>query len=111
MNYTCGDNKPDVQSNNYFYACENASAAISCQAGQFISSGSFKYGRWDNSVCPGAGVNISTAAKFQTYNLPPTCLQGSTTCFLDKSPYFKLLFGDPYPGVYKHVSTLRINKI
>ena len=94
---------PGAQDNNYFDACENAPASVRCQPGQFISSGSFKYGRWDNSICPGPGVNSSTPSRLQIYNLPPRCLQGAYSCDLGNSSFRAVIFGDPYPGVFKHV--------
>ena len=76
---------------------------IACATGQFITSGSLKYGRWDNSICPGPGVTNSTTASFQTFNLPSSCLQGVNLCGLGSAVNLNQGFGDPYPGVAKHV--------
>ena len=103
MNWKCDDVKPATQ-NYTFFACENVSAGPSCPTGQYISSGTLKYGRWDNSVCPGAGVNSSTRSMYEVFNLPPGCLQGVNSCNLGNSINLVQTFGDPFPGVAKHVS-------
>ena len=90
--------------NYYFSACENVNVYPQCPTGQFISSGSLQYGRWDNSVCPGPGVNSSTPSSFDVFNLPHSSLQGVNAFFLGNSTFLKRAYGDPYPEVTKHVS-------
>ena len=74
-----------------------------CPTGQFITSGSLKYGRWDNNVCPGVGVNSSTQTSYEVFNLLPSCLQGANSCNLGNVNNLILTYGDPFPGVAKHV--------
>ena len=101
LNWTCTDTRPSTD-NNSFYACDTVPVNAICPPGQFITSGSLKYGRWDNSVCPGLGVNSSTPITYQVFNLPFYCLTGVSSCVIAN---FNLVFGDPFPGVAKHVST------
>ena len=56
-------------------------------------------------MCPGPGVNISTPVSFGVFNLPYRCLQGVTSCSVGSTDQRYQIFGDPYPGVAKHVST------
>ena len=101
--YKCTEDKPTA-SNNNFYACDTGLVYPVCPTGQFISSGSVKYGRWDNSICPGPGVNNTTPASYGTFNLPFTCLKGVNACPLGIGKDLVTAFGDPAPGVTKHVS-------
>ena len=107
LNWTCSEILPDAE-NNSFHACDNVFASILCPTGQFITSGSFKYGRWDNSICPGPGVNASTPASFQTFNLPSICLQGVNSCSVGNNASLPQIYGDPIPGVSKHVSDKKL---
>ena len=91
--------------NNSFHTCGNVDVAAICPPGQYISSGSLKYGRWKNNKCPGPGVNSSTPISFGVFNLPFKCLMGVQTCRLEKSRLNEY-FGDPFPGVAKHVSII-----
>ena len=99
MNWTCGDEKPSTRSNK-FHACESVPAIPTCPSNKFLSSGTLKYGRWDNSVCPGPGVNATTPASFEIFNIPAACLQGTSSCNLGN---LTQNFGDPLPTVYKQV--------
>ena len=102
MNWTCSEFMPSSKSNS-FYACDNVDAFVLCPIGQFITSGSLQFGRWDNNICPGPGVNSTTPVSFDVYNLPYFCLQGVNACSVS-SMYLLKWFGDPIPGVAKHVS-------
>ena len=68
-----------------------------------MASGTLKYGRWDNTVCPGPGVTNSTAPSFQIFNFPMSCLQGINSCYLGN---LIQNFGDPIPTVAKHVRVI-----
>ena len=48
-------------------------------------------------------MNSSTPAMFGTFNLPFGCLQGVNTCNLGNVNFLIQYFGDPFPGVAKHV--------
>ena len=72
-----------------------------CPPDKFVASGTLKYGRWDNTVCPGPGVNKSTPVIFEIFNFPTGCLQGVGNCNLGN---LTQNFGDPIPSVAKHVS-------
>ena len=74
--------------------------------GQYITSGTLQYGRWDNSVCLGPGVNASTPAIAPIYNLPPSCFHGTSDCAIG-TVYLNATFGDPFPGVSKHVRSIK----
>ena len=89
-----------------FYSCDSVNVNPSCPTGQFIASGSLKFGRWDNNICPGPGVNSSTPVSFDIFNLPFSCLQGVSSCNLRSSSNLIQNFGDPSPGVSKHVCTI-----
>ena len=102
LNWTCSDTQPSLK-NNYYNSCENIPFKIICPTGQFIESGSFKYGRWDNTICPGPGVNSSTPVNFDIFKLPFGCLQGVNSCNFGVSNNLIRSFGDPFPGVSKHV--------
>ena len=102
LNWTCSNDLPDSE-NNSFYACDIAYANPSCPTGQFITSGSFKYGRWNNNICPGPGVNSSTPVSYGIFNLPPVCLQGVNSCNFGNNASLPQIFSDPLPGVGKHV--------
>ena len=91
-----------------FYSCESVSVNPYCPTGQFITSGSLKFGRWDNTICPGPGVNVSTPISFGVFTLPFFCLQGVNSCNLGNSKSLVSIFGDPYPGVFKHVCMLNL---
>ena len=98
---------PSAQ-NNTFHACDIADVTPTCPIGQFITSGSLQFGRWDNYICPGPGVNSTTPVSFDVYNLPYFCLQGVSSCII-LSDFLTKWFGDPLPGVAKHVSIELIN--
>ena len=103
VNWTCSETRPSVQSNG-FYGCENGLVNPSCPAGRVITSGTVKYGRWDNYICSGPGVNISTPSVYKTLSLPANCLN-TTSC---RIPSLAQLFGDPLPGISKHVNEIKI---
>lgn len=73
--------------------------ALSCNAGQKITAGNIKYGRWDNTICPHPSINASTAPKFKTYPLP-TAAVGQNAYSLS-SDINIAVNDDPYPYVYK----------
>ena len=102
LSWSCSDIKPSSGFNT-FYACDNVAVYPVCPKGLFISSGSLKYGRWDNGLCPGPGVNSSTQSSFGIFNLPARCLQGVDGCNVGSSVALIQTFGDPMPGVSKHV--------
>jgi hypothetical protein len=62
-----------------------------------ISSGTIKYGRWDNNVCPHGTINADTAIKSETYPLT------SGTKSIVGYTYNEMLSSDPFPGVYKQI--------
>ena len=105
LNWACSEMKPNYE-NYSFHACENVIAYPICPPGQFITSGSLKYGRWNNNICPGTGINISTPISFEIFSLPFDCLHGVQGCFLGYSDRLISVFGDPFPGVGKHVSNI-----
>ena len=103
LNWTCSDTIPSTE-NNRFYACDSVNVTLKCPNGQFITSGSFLYGRWNNNICPGPGINSTTPKSFGLYNLPASCLHGVNSCDFGYQKSLQNLFGDPSPGVKKHVS-------
>ena len=102
---TCSKKRP-YNLNFKFHACENVKVNIDCPSGKYISSGTLKYGRWDNSICPSPSVNSTTPANFEIFNIHPVCLQGTSGCDLGNSSFLIEKFGDPFPGVAKHVGLL-----
>ena len=102
MHWTCSETKPSLKYNSYS-SCDNIPFTMSCPIGQYIESGSFKYGRWDNNICPGPGVNSSTTLDFDIFELPVRCLQGVNSCDFGISNSLIKMFGDPFLGVAKHV--------
>ena len=111
ITYNCGlfplittDNSMYIENNG----CESDFANLLCPVNQYISEGYIMYGRWDNIMCPGPGVSSLTPISYNIFNLPFDCLQGINNCRLGSLigyPYipFSQKFGDPSPGVYKHV--------
>jgi len=82
---------------NLIDGCETgANKVVSCPSG-IISDGSIKYGRWNNSVCPGTGVTSTTVSKYTVSKLPSTCL-GQGSCTLAN---LNTVVGDSYPNVTK----------
>jgi len=79
--------------------CENDTANISCPAGKKIVGGTIEYGRWNNSICPGANITPTTATKTHTYNIPKYCLN-KNNCSVQVTN--GNLDDDPYPGYFKH---------
>jgi len=101
-NYTCGDktnvnqlfntpvlntNTSGMQNGNFQIIgdmqCQGASSTVCCPANQTLSAGMIKYGRWDNSTCPGAGVPAPGKA-YKYIPLPASCI-GQQGCNIDDS--------------------------
>ena len=81
-----------------YNGCENQSVNLRCPAGEIITGGTVKIGRWDSSTCPGPGVNDNTIKKSVNYDIPGQCFS-KNSCQLQVG---NNLYGDNYPGVYKH---------
>jgi len=97
---TCAAATP-ANSTNTITGCDgDPQFNITCPSGTLLS-GSVKYGRWDNTTCPGTGVTPTTPPKSQTLNFPTSCI-GQSTCNLT-APNVALGV-DPYPNVAKQVS-------
>jgi hypothetical protein len=74
--------------------CEGAGSVFSeCPNG--INSGTIKYGRWNNSICPHSTVNQNTAAKFKEYPLSSGIkdVPDAINTYVND---------DPYSGTFKH---------
>jgi hypothetical protein len=74
--------------------CEGVGASLSeCPNG--IASGTIKYGRWDNTICPHGTVNANTAAVFKEYPLTAGIkeIPGAINTFVKDDPLY---------GVAKH---------
>ena len=93
--YQCAS--PNIATNVSSMTCENSSVMLQCPPNTSIVSGAVQYGRWDNSTCPGTGVNSSTPAKSFLFDLPGSCNQRNSCTFSNKD----VTTGDPYPGVVK----------
>jgi hypothetical protein len=80
-----------------YNGCENQSVDLRCPAGEVITGGTVKIGRWDSSKCPGPGVNENTITRSVSRDLPGQCFS-KNSCQLNVG---NNLYGDDYPGVYK----------
>ena len=106
ITYSCGlfplvttDNVMTVENSG----CDGNYVALFCPVNYYITTGFFMYGRWDNKICPAPDVNDSTPMSYEVFNLPFDCLQGVKSCLIGNGVSFSQMFGDPSPGVSKHV--------
>jgi len=78
--------------------CEANAPALPCPVGYVIGSGTLKYGRWDNEICPHPTVNSKTPAEYDTFAIPRRC-KGMNSC---KIGPMDPQSGKAYVNVYKH---------
>jgi len=67
-----------------------APVKLQCPKEQSVTGGEYRYGRWDNNICPGQGVPLEKPV-VMTFPIPPN----TTDLNL-------LANGDPVPNVAKH---------
>ena len=89
---------PAVATNVHLSGCEADSAVLKCSSGA-IKSGTFRYGRWDNSTCPHVTINPGVAPKVKSYPITSSCV-GKSSCTM--SSYNSTFGEDIYPNIYKH---------
>lgn len=83
-----------IYSSRFIKGCENDPSKLICPLGKTVSGGTIKYGRWDNTICPGIGVSSTTVPKFANFNISA----GTKSI----SGMYNYVGSDPYPNVFKH---------